>query len=77
MDENPNDDRAADRSRWNLLLLIPAAAVLFPWIYNRELPALFGIPFFYWYQITCVVVAVVCTAAAYRMTRRRSDNLDD
>lgn len=66
-----SDDQAADRSWWNLLLLIPVVAVVFPWLYNTETPALFGIPFFYWYQIACVALAVICTTAAYQMTRSR------
>ncbi|MFC4858107.1 DUF3311 domain-containing protein [Actinophytocola glycyrrhizae] len=56
-------------SPWNLLLLIPFI-VLFTPIYNRETPALFGMPFFYWFQFTLILVGVLCTITVYRMTRK-------
>ena len=39
---------------WKLLLLIPFVALLWVPFYNRIDPALFGIPFFYWYQFAWV-----------------------
>lgn len=56
-------------SPWNLLLLIPFIVLLTP-IYNRESPALFGMPFFYWFQFAVIPVGVLCTIAVYRMTRK-------
>jgi Protein of unknown function (DUF3311) len=56
-------------SPWNLLLLVPLAAVLFPWLYNRDDPRLFDIPFFYWYQLAAIAIGVSCTYVVYRMTR--------
>jgi hypothetical protein len=53
------------------LLLLPFAGVLFPWIYNTRSPELFGIPFFYWYQMAWVVVSVILTVVVYRATTRR------
>jgi Protein of unknown function (DUF3311) len=35
--------------------------------YNRAEPALGGIPFFYWFQVTWILVAAVATAVAYRL----------
>jgi hypothetical protein len=32
-------------------LLVPFVALMFVPIYNRLTPALFGVPFFYWYQL--------------------------
>jgi len=43
------------------LLLVPFLGVLFPWIYNTESPELFGIPFFWWYQMAWVPVSAVLT----------------
>ena len=43
-------------SWWSLLLLIPFVALLWVPFYNRIDPALFGIPFFYWYQFVWVVL---------------------
>jgi hypothetical protein len=41
---------------WSLLLLIPFVALLWVPFYNRLDPTIFGIPFFYWYQFTWVVL---------------------
>ena len=38
------------RTAWRLLLLVPALGLCFPQFYARATPALFGFPFFYWYQ---------------------------
>lgn len=56
-------------SPWNLLLLIPFIVLLTP-IYNRESPALFGMPFFYWFQFLMIAVGVASTIIVYRMTRK-------
>lgn len=56
-------------SPWNLLLLIPFIVLLTP-IYNRESPALFGMPFFYWFQFAVIIVGVLSTITVYRMTRK-------
>jgi hypothetical protein len=69
--EPPRSSRSgrSDRSAWYWLLLIPLLTVLYPPLYNRMNPELFGIPFFYWYQLAMVAVGVGCTLVAYRMTR--------
>lgn len=54
---------------WNLVLLIPFIVLLTP-IYNRESPALFGMPFFYWFQFLVIPLGVLCTITVYRMTRK-------
>lgn len=38
------------------LLALPFAGTLLPFVYNRAEPALFGMPFFYWYQLAWVLV---------------------
>lgn len=53
---------------WNLLLLIPFI-ILFTPLYNRAEPALFGLPFFYWFQFALVAVGVASTAIVYLRTR--------
>ncbi len=62
-----------DRSPWNWLLLLPVLAVMWPPLYNRQDPELFGIPFFYWYQLAVIPVGVACTALVYRATSGRRD----
>ena len=59
-----------DRSPLNWLLLVPLVATLIPPLYNRQGPALFGIPFFYWYQLAAIGIGVACTLIVYRGTRR-------
>lgn len=38
------------------LLVVPFVATLLPFLYNRAEPALFGMPFFYWYQLAWVLI---------------------
>jgi hypothetical protein len=59
-----------DATHWNWLLVIPLVAVLYPPLYNRADPVLFGIPFFYWYQLAIIPVSVACTVAVYLRGRR-------
>ena len=61
--------RHLNRSPWNWLLVVPLVLSLLPWIYNRREPALWDIPFFYWFQMACVAVGVACTWIVYRATR--------
>jgi uncharacterized membrane protein YhdT len=55
-------------SPWNLLLLIPLAWLITP-LYNQTDPALFGMPFFYWFLLAGIPVAAICTSIVYLMTR--------
>ena len=55
-------------SAWNLLLFLPAVALVFPGFYARETPELFGIPFFYWYQVGWILLTAIITAIVYRAT---------
>jgi hypothetical protein len=57
---------------WNLLLLLPLLMLLTPW-FNKDRPRLFGLPFFYWYQLAFVFVGVTCVAIVYAATRTPSD----
>ncbi len=61
--------QARRRSRWNFLLLIPVLALIFPAVYARSEPQLFGFPFFYWYQFAGVAVTAVLTGLVYLITR--------
>ncbi len=58
-----------DRSPWNWLLLVPLVVTLVPALYNRARPELFGIPFFYWYQLAVITVGVVCTYVVFVKTK--------
>jgi hypothetical protein len=54
---------------WNVLLIVPLVATLFPGFYNRETPRLFDIPFFYWWQFLCIPIGVICVIVVFLMTR--------
>jgi len=70
---NGGGDGRAARSTWSwwyLLFLVQFVAVLWPPFYNRAEPALRGVPFFYWYQLACIVVAAGITAFIYLVTEK-------
>lgn len=53
---------------WNLLLIVPLLWLLTP-VFNREGPALFGMPFFYWFQFAGIAAGVACTSVVYLKTK--------
>jgi len=57
-------------ARWTWLLLIPLVGTLIPPIYNTRDPELFGVPFFYWYQMVWIPVSVLVTVIVYQATKR-------
>jgi hypothetical protein len=58
-------------SKWWLLpLILPYCALLFPQVYARATPALFGFPFFYWYQFAWVILASAIMGVVYLKLKR-------
>lgn len=53
-----------------LLLLLPLILLWIPF-YNRVEPSIGGIPFFYWYQMAWIPVAVILTAIVWLIDRKR------
>jgi hypothetical protein len=53
------------------LLAIPLIPPLLIPLYNRIEPRLLGIPFFYWFQLASVFVAIVIIALVYQLTKGR------
>jgi hypothetical protein len=51
---------------WLLPLLLPYLGLLFPQVYARATPALFGFPFFYWYQFLWVILTSAILGVVYR-----------
>jgi len=49
----------------HLLLLLPFVAMLWLPFYNKRLPDLDGIPFFYWYQILWVALTATILYVVY------------
>ena len=54
---------------WALLLLVPFVALLWVPLYNSTDPALFGFPFFYWYQFLWVPITSLLIYIVYLKTR--------
>ena len=63
------DEKRGEWSGWYLLFLLEFALVLWPPFYNKVDPTLWGMPFFYWYQLLCVIIGSVITALVYSRTR--------
>lgn len=53
-----------------VLLVLPFAGLLFPPMYSRWTPEIFGIPFFYAYQFLWIIVSASLTAFVYRSIYR-------
>ena len=84
-----NDNRpprsTGSKGLWALvgvLLLVPIVGPLLVNTYAREEPALFGFPFFFWYQFLWIIIAATLTTIAFRLAmaqerrdreRRRTD----
>jgi Protein of unknown function (DUF3311) len=69
--EDVMDHQSERRSAWSwwyLLFVIQFVAVLWPPFYNKLEPTLWGVPFFYWYQLACVIIGAVLTAIVYFTT---------
>jgi uncharacterized membrane protein len=68
----PRPARTSGRT-WPLIvaLLVPAVVVplLVP-LYDSEEPTLAGWPFYFWFQMAMIPLAVVLTVAAYYLARR-------
>ena len=64
-----NRSASASCRHWLWLLLIPFAAMLWVPSYNTVEPQFLGFPFFYWYQLSWVLISAVITALVYRKTR--------
>ena len=54
------------RAILSLLFLIIVFVTLWVPLYNRVDPVVFGIPFFYWFQVSWIVVTAAVTVVAYR-----------
>jgi hypothetical protein len=59
------------QKRWYWLLIIPWLTIFWVASYNRVEPALFGVPFFYWYQLLWVVLSSVLIAVVFHRAHLR------
>jgi hypothetical protein len=67
-DEYPLTRPGRGRGLWNLLFFVPAVA-LYPPLYNRMEPRLFGMPFFYWFLMGSILLSALCTYLVYWLTK--------
>jgi hypothetical protein len=49
-----------------LFFVVTVVALWVP-LYSRTEPALFGVPFFYWFQTSWILAGAAVTAIAYRL----------
>jgi uncharacterized membrane protein YhdT len=59
-------------ARWTLIVVLLAPAVALPLavpLYDSEDPTLLGFPFFFWFQLALIPVAVVLTVIAYYLSK--------
>jgi hypothetical protein len=54
---------------WRWLLLVPILVPLATPLYSRVEPRLAGFPFFYWFQLSLIVLAVATTYLVHRVTK--------
>jgi hypothetical protein len=68
MEKRMEEDTKTRRGRraWLLLLTLPYFGLCFPQLYARATPALWGFPFFYWYQFAWVIAASALLGIVYR-----------
>lgn len=66
----PNAAKAGSRrGYWNWLLAVPLLLLVYPGLYARTTPELFGFPFFYWYQFAVVIATALLTGLVYWLGR--------
>ena len=66
---------AMAKRRWYALLALPFVGTLIPQFYNHAEPALFGLPFFYWYQLLWVVITSALLGIVFVATREPEDDV--
>lgn len=52
-----------------LLLILPFVALLWPPFYSIREPIVFGIPFFYWFQLAWIFITGIIIAIIYLVER--------
>ena len=56
---------------WRWLLLLPLVLPLLVTVYNRTEPRLWGVPFFYWAQMACALVAMAVMTIVFHLEKPR------
>ena len=68
---------AGRASFWRLLLVVPVIAMLAVGWYNSLGPSLWGVPFFYWYQMLWVILSAAAVGIVFWMEDRGAAPADD
>ncbi len=64
--DSESSGRQNSGRRWlGLLLLLPFIVLLYPPFYNFKDPTFIGIPFFYWFQLLCIILTAILTAVLF------------
>jgi len=58
------------RKMKTFLLLLPCLLSILPFIYNQIEPRLFGLPFFYWFQILLIPASSLTIYVFHKMSGR-------
>ena len=64
--------RTSSRGTWVVICLLLAPAVVLPLLvplYDSTDPTFLGFPFYFWFQMVMIPVAVVLTAVAYYLAK--------
>jgi hypothetical protein len=56
---------------WRWLLVVPLVLPLLVTVYNRMEPRLWGVPFFYWGQMACALIAMVTIMLVFQLEKPR------
>lgn len=71
-DQRPDEPATTSRGTWIAICLLLAPAVVLPLLvplYDSTEPTLLGFPFYYWFQMAMIPVAVVLTVVAYYLAK--------
>ncbi len=70
MSDHDAEHRPVRRVLWaRLLLILPFIAMLWVSSYNSIEPMVFGIPYFYWYQLLWILIGAALIAFVYAVER--------
>ena len=67
--QSPSDPLVRRSRAWRWLFVLPMIALVWVPFYNRAEPALWGVPFFYWYQLAWVFITSALTLFVLRQER--------
>jgi hypothetical protein len=68
MSLRPDEHAPARPMAWaRLLLIVPFIVVLWVPFYNSAEPVVYGVPFFYWYQLLWIILGAVIVGIVYRL----------